>query len=165
MNDKPDEREPVEPVQHRGRYFDELSIGAIYQHRPGRTIDGSLNVLFTSMTGNTQSLHLDEHFASETEFGTRLVNSLLTMSVVVGLSVSDMTEGTTVANLGFEEIRFPAPVLHGDTLYSETEVVALRPSASRPAQGVATFEHRGLNQRGELVCLARRAALMLTSEH
>jgi acyl dehydratase len=154
----------LEPVQHRGRYFDELAVGDVYRHRPGRTIDGSLNVLFTSMTGNTQSLHLDEHFASATEFGTRLVNSLLTMSVVVGLSVSDMTEGTTVANLGFEEIRFPAPVLHGDTLYSETEVVTMRPSTSRPTQGVVTFEHRGHNQRGDLVCVARRSALMLSND-
>lgn len=153
------------PIQSRGRYFDELTVGSIYQHRPGRTVDASLNVLFTSMTGNAQSLHLDENFASRTEFGTRLVNSLLTMSIVVGLSVSDLTEGTTVANLGFNEIQFPKPVFHGDTLYGETEVIDLRPSKSRPSQGVATFEHRGLNQNGDVVCIARRAALMLSSDH
>lgn len=147
----------------RGRYFDELAVGQVFRHRPGRTIDGSVNVLFTSLTGNTQSLHLDEHYAARTEFGARLVNSLLTMSVVVGLSVSDLTEGTTVANLGFDEIEFPAPVFHGDTLYSETEVLALRPSRSRPNQGLATFEHRGRNQDDILVCVARRSALMLTS--
>ena len=150
-------------IDTRGRYFDELDVGQVYRHRPGRTIDSGINVLFTSMTGNTQSLHLDEHFARGTEFGGRLVNSLLTMSVVVGLSVSDMTEGTTVANLGFEEIRFPAPVFHGDTLYSETEVMALRTSRSRADQGIATFEHRGRNQDGVVVCVARRSALMLTS--
>lgn len=154
----------MDTINTRGRFFDELKVGQVFRHRPGRTIDGTLNVLFTSMTGNTQSLHLDEHFAQESEFGRRLVNSLLTMSVVVGLSVADVTEGTTVANLGFEEVRFPAPVFHGDTLYSETEVVALRPSHSRAGQGIATFEHRGRNQDGVVVCVARRAALMRGSD-
>ncbi|WP_261567231.1 MaoC family dehydratase [Frankia gtarii] len=147
--------------QRRGRWFEELVVGDVYRHRPGRTVTEADNVLFTTLTGNTQSLHLDAAFASTTEFGQRLVNSLFTMSTVVGLSVADLTEGTTVANLGFTSISFPAPVFVGDTLYAETEVIGTRESASRPGQGVVTFEHRGLNQRGALVCAAARAALVL----
>lgn len=146
----------------RGRYLDELVVGDVYRHRPGRTVTDADNVLFTTLTMNTQSLHLDREFAGKTEFGQVLVNSLFTMSTVVGLSVADLTEGTTVANLGFSEIVFPKPVFVGDTLFAETEVLAVRPSASRPGQGVVEFEHRGVNQRDELVCRARRAALVLT---
>ncbi len=147
----------------RGRYLDELVVGDVYAHRPGRTVTDTDNVLFTTLTMNTQSLHLDADYASRTEFGKVLVNSLFTMSTVVGLSVGDLTEGTTVANLGFGEIVFPAPVFVGDTLFAETEVVSVRESSSRQGQGVVEFEHRGLNQRGELVCRARRVALMLAA--
>ena len=147
----------------RGRYLDELIVGDVYVHRPGRTVTEADNVLFTTLTMNTQSLHLDAAFAETREFGQRLVNSLFTMSTVVGLSVADLTEGTTVANLGFSEIRFPAPVFIGDTVTAETEIVDKRPSSSRPGQGVVTFEHRGHNQRGERVCTARRAALVLSA--
>jgi acyl dehydratase len=147
----------------RGRYLDELVVGDIYRHSPGRTVTDADNVLFTTLTMNVQSLHLDADYASRTEFGHVLVNSLFTMSTVVGLSVADLTEGTTVANLGFTEIVFPAPVAVGDTLFAETEILSLRESASRPGQGVVGFEHRGLNQRGELVCRARRSALVLGS--
>jgi acyl dehydratase len=146
----------------RGRYLDELVVGDIYRHRPGRTVTDADNVLFTTMTMNSQSLHLDADYASRTEFGRVLVNSLFTMSFVVGLSVADLTEGTTVANLGFSEITFPSPVFVGDTVIAETEILSMRESRSRPGQGVAGFEHRGLNQRGELVCSARRSALMFT---
>ncbi|MEV8546461.1 MaoC family dehydratase [Streptomyces sp. NPDC051572] len=146
----------------RGRYLDELIAGDIYRHTPGRTVTEADNVLFTTLTMNTQSLHLDADYASRTEFGHVLVNSLFTMSTVVGLSVTDLTEGTTVANLGFTEIVFPAPVAVGDTLFAETEILAARESRSRPGQGVVEFEHRGLNQRGDLVCRARRSALMLS---
>lgn len=146
--------------ERRGKWLGELVAGDVYRHRPGRTVTEADNVLFTTLTMNTQSLHLDAAFAADQEFGQRLVNSLFTMSVVVGLSVADLTEGTTVANLGFSEISFPAPVFIGDTLYAETEVVAVRPSSSRPGQGVVTFEHRGRNQRDEPVCVARRAALI-----
>ena len=149
--------------RRRGRYFDELVVGDIYRHRPGRTVTEADNVLFTTMTMNTQSLHLDADYASRTEFGRTLVNSLYTMSTIVGLSVADLTEGTTVANLGFGEIRFPAPVFVGDTLFAESEVVSCRASSSRPGQGIVGFEHRGHNQRGELVCVARRSALVLTT--
>ena len=147
--------------RRRGKYLDELIVGDVFEHQPGRTLTEADNVLFTTLTMNTQSLHLDAEFAQTQEFGQRLVNSLLTMSTVVGLSVADLTEGTTVANLGFSDIRFPAPVFIGDTLAAETEIVDKRPSASRPGQGVVTFEHRGRNQRGEIVCTARRAALVL----
>jgi acyl dehydratase len=109
---------------------------------------------------NPQPLHLDEAFAEETEFGTRLVNSLLTLSLLVGISVYDTTLGTTVANLGFEDIAFPTPVVPGDTIHGQTEVVAARPSSSRPTQGIVTFEHRAYNQRDELVARCRRHALM-----
>jgi len=146
----------------RGRYLDELVVGDIYRHRPGRTVTDADNVLFTTMTMNTQSLHLDADYASRTEFGRVLVNSLFTMSFVVGLSVADLTDGTTVANLGFREITFPAPVFVGDTVFAETEVRSVRESRSRPGQGVVEFEHRGHNRRGELVCSARRSALMFT---
>jgi acyl dehydratase len=147
--------------ERRGRWFDELVVGDVYRHRPGRTVTEVDNLLFTTLTMNVQSLHLDAEYAAGQEFGQRLVNSLFTMATVVGLSVADLTEGTTVANLGFERISFPAPVFIGDTLSAETEVMAARPSSSRPGQGVVTFEHRGRNQRGELVCSARRAALVL----
>lgn len=144
----------------RGRYFEELEPGTVYEHRPGRTVTEADNVLFTTLTMNTQSLHLDAVFAEGTEFGARLVNSLFTLATVVGLSVGDLTEGTTVANLGFESIRFPTPVLVGDTLFAETEVVSKRLSASRPGQGIVVFEHRGRTQRDQVVCEARRNALM-----
>jgi acyl dehydratase len=146
----------------RGRYYGELVVGDVYRHRPGRTVTEADNVFFTTLTMNTQSLHLDAEYAAHTEFGRVLVNSLFTMSTVVGLSVADVTEGTTVANLGFGEIKFPLPVFVGDTLYAETEILARRESCSRPGQGVVEFVHRGLNQHGELVCIARRSALILT---
>ncbi|MFF3570132.1 MULTISPECIES: MaoC family dehydratase [Nocardia] len=149
--------------QRRGKYLDELIVGDVYLHRPGRTVTEADNLLFTTLTMNTQSLHLDSAFAETQEFGQRLVNSLFTMSTVVGLSVADLTEGTTVGNLGFSEISFPAPVFIGDTLTAETEIAATRRSASRPGQGIVTFEHRGHNQRGQLVCTARRAALVLAA--
>jgi acyl dehydratase len=147
----------------RGRYLDELVSGDVYRHRPGRTVTEADNVLFTTLTMNGQSLHLDAEYARTTEFGHVLVNSLFTMATVVGLSVADLTEGTTVANLGFTEIVFPRPVAVGDTLYAETEVLSVRESRSRHGQGVVEFEHRGLNQRGELVVRARRSALVLTT--
>jgi acyl dehydratase len=138
-------------------------FGDVYVHRPGRTVTEADNLLFTTLTMNTQSLHLDAAFAETREFGQRLVNSLFTMSTVVGLSVADLTEGTTVANLGFSEIAFASPVFIGDTVTAETEVLAKRETSSRPGQGIVTFEHRGHNQRGELVCTARRAALVLAA--
>lgn len=118
-------------------------------------------MLFSTLTMNPQSLHLDAEYAATTEFGERLVNSLFTLATLVGLSVPDLTERTTVANVGFSEVRFPAPVFHGDTLYAETEILTKRLSQSRPTTGLVTFEHRMRNQRGRLVGVARRTALML----
>jgi acyl dehydratase len=143
-----------------GRWFEELTPGLIIDHAITRTVTEADNTLFSVMTMNPQPLHLDESFAETTEFGTRLVNSLFTLSLLVGLSVYETTHGTTVANLGFDAVEFPAPVFHGDSIRAQTEVLAARPSASRPSQGVVTFEHRAFNQRDELVARCRRAALM-----
>jgi acyl dehydratase len=148
-------------VEQRGLWFDELEPGVVYQHRPGRTVGEADNTLFTTLTMNAQALHLDEAWSATQTFGTRLVNSMFTLSTLVGLSVNQLTQGTTVANLGFEEIRFPAPVFQGDTLYAETVVRDKRLSRSRPGQGVVTFEHTARNQKGEVVAVAVRSALML----
>ncbi len=145
-----------------GRWFEELTPGTVMHHVVRRTITEADNVGFTTMTMNPAWLHLDaDYAANETEFGQPLVNSLLTLGMVIGISVHETTLGTTVANLGFEKVEFPAPVFHGDTLRVETEVMASRPSSSRPGQGVVTFEHRGYNQDDTLVCRATRNALML----
>lgn len=133
------------------------------QHAVTRTVTEMDNVLFTCLTMNPQPLHLDEEFAAATEFGRRLVNSLYTLALTVGISVPETTLGTTIANLAFERTEFPAPVFHGDTIRVETEVVAARRSRSRPDAGIVTFEHRAYNQRAQLVTLARRTALMHTS--
>lgn len=146
--------------ERRGRFYDEYEIGDVFKHKPGRTITETDNTLFTTLTMNTQSLHLDAEVAARSEFGQRLVNSLMTLAIIAGVSVGDTTEGTTIANLGFGEIAFPRPVFIGDTLYAETEIIDKRLSNSRPGQGVVTFEHRGHNQRDELVCSARRSALV-----
>ena len=143
-----------------GLYFEEYTVGQVFRHQPGRTVTEADNVLFTTMTMNPQPLHLDAAFAAQTEFGQRLVNSLLTLGIAVGLSVGDTTLGTTVANLGFDKIEFPKPVFHGDTLYVETEIMDKRESRSRPDTGVVFFEHRASNQRQELVARIRRAGLM-----
>jgi acyl dehydratase len=149
-----------EVVQQRGLWFEELRTGVVYKHSPGRTIGEADNTLFSTLTMNPQSLHLDAAFSASTEFGERLVNSLLTMSVLVGLSVGHLTQGTIVANLGFRDARFPAPVRHGDTIYGETIVTEKRLSASRPGQGVVTFEHTARNQHGEVVAVVTRTTLM-----
>nr|WP_205835539.1 MaoC family dehydratase [Microbacterium sp. CFH 90308] len=141
-------------------YYDELEIGARYQHRPGRTATEADNVLFSSLTMNTQALHLDAAFSATQPFGERLMNSMWTLATMVGASVSQITQGTLVAQLGLSDISFPAPLLHGDTLYTETEVVDKRLSASRPGQGIVTLRHTGRNQRGETVAVATRIALM-----
>jgi len=143
-----------------GKYFEELEVGAVFKHQPGRTVTEGDNVLFTTMTMNPQPLHLDHEFAKTTEFGRPLVNSILTLGIVVGLSVGDTTLGTTVGNLGFDKVEFPKPVFLGDTLYAETEVVEKRESRSRPQWGVVVFEHRARNQRDELVMRCRRGAMM-----
>lgn len=143
-----------------GKYFEDLEPGNVFKHQPGRTITETDNVLFSALTMNPQPLHIDHEFAKSTEFGRPLVNSLYTLGLLIGLTVADTTLGTTVGNLGFERVEFPKPVFHGDTLYAETEVLEKRVSKSRPQWGIVTFEHRGRNQRDEIVCRCRRAAMM-----
>ncbi|NYD65835.1 MaoC family dehydratase [Agromyces atrinae] len=147
-------------VVQRGLWFDEFESDVVYVHRPGRTVTEADNVLFTTLTMNTQALHLDAAWAETQPFGERLVNSMFTLSTVVGSSVAQLTQGTIVANLGFSDVRFPHPLLHGDTLYSESTVVEKRLSSSRPGEGVVTLEHTGRNQHGDVVVVARRAVLV-----
>ncbi len=150
-------------IVQRGLYFDELEVGARYAHRPGRTATEADNVLFSSLTMNSQALHLDAAYSESQPFGQRLMNSMWTLSTMVGASVSQITQGTLVAQLGLTDIAFPAPLFHGDTLYTETEVVDKRLSSSRPGQGIVTLRHTGRNQRGEVVATATRVALMWRS--
>lgn len=145
----------------RGRWFEEFEVGQVIPHALTRTITEADNVGFTTMTLNPAPIHLDAHYAaSDTEFGRPLVNSLLTLGLVVGISVHETTHGTTVANLGFGEVTFPAPLFPGDTIHVETEVLAVRGSKSRPEAGIVTFEHRAFDQDDTLVCRAVRQALM-----
>jgi acyl dehydratase len=144
-----------------GLTFDEFTVGQVFTHQPSRTVTESDNLLFSALTMNPQPLHLDAEFAKSSHFGQRLVNSIFTLGLVVGLSVGDTTLGTTVGNLGFEKVEFPKPVFIGDTITAETRVLEKRDSKSRPEWGIVVFEHRGVNQRGEVVALCRRAAMML----
>jgi acyl dehydratase len=145
-----------------GLYFEEFSPGQVFEHALTRTVTEMDNVLFTTLTMNPQPLHLDAEFARTTEFGRPLVNSIFTLGLVIGISVGDTTLGTTVANLGMTDVRFPKPVFHGDTIRARTKVVAVRKSKSRSDAGIVEFEHVGLNQRGETVAICRRAALRKT---
>src|SRR5438034_4987102 len=135
-----------------GLYQDEFLIGQVFNHAIRRTVTEMDNVLFTAMTHNPAALHLDEEYCrTETEFGARIVNSAFTLGLMVGISVGDTTLGTTVANLGWDEVRFPKPLFHGDTINVVTEVLELRGSKSRPDAGIVTFLHQAFNQRGDLV--------------
>jgi acyl dehydratase len=138
-------------VVQRGLWYEELEVGARYRHSPGRTISEADNAWFSALTMNQQALHVDATFSAEQEFGKPLVNSMMTLAMVVGLSVNQLTQGALVANLGFEHVRFPAPLFHGDTLRAETVVVSKRESQSRPGQGVVTLQHTGYNQHGDVV--------------
>lgn len=144
-----------------GRYYDELEVGMVVQHEVGRTITEMDNVLFCSLTLNTQPLHINEDFASGTSFGQRIVNGLLTLSLAVGISVGDLTQGTIIANLGYENVVHPRAVFHGDTLYVRTEIVAKRESQSRADAGIITMKHIGRNQNGETVVEVTRSALFM----
>jgi len=147
-------------VEQRGLWFEEFVEGTTYRHRPGRTVTEADNVLFTTLTMNTQPLHLDASWSASQPFGERLVNSMFTLSTLVGLSVSQLTLGTLVANLGFSEVAFPHPVHIGDTLYAETLVVGIRLSNSRPGEGVVNLEHVARNQDGIVVARCARATLV-----
>lgn len=151
-------------IEQRGLYFEEFETGVTYAHRPGRTVTEADNVLFTTLTMNTQSLHLDAAWAQKQPFGQRLVNSMFTLSTLVGSSVAQLTQGTIVANLGLTDAKFPHPLYHGDTIYSETVVTDKRLSSSRPGQGIVTMEHTARNQDGVVVAVATRAVLMWTEE-
>ncbi len=148
-------------VIQRGLWFEEFEPGTTYLHRPGRTITEADNVLFTTLTMNTQALHLDAAFSDALPpFNQRLVNSMFTLSTLVGLSVAQLTQGTIVANLGFTEIAFPKPLFHGDTIYAETLVIDKRESKSRPGEGVVTLLHTARNQHGDVVATATRKTMV-----
>ena len=144
-----------------GRYYDDLETGQVIRHALGRTLTEADNVLFCSLTLNTQPLHINEDFASKTEFGRRIVNGLFTLGVVVGITVGELTEGTIVANLGYEQVTHPHPLFHGDTIYVETTVIAKRESRSRPEAGIVTLKHIGRNQDGVVCIEVTRTALFL----
>jgi acyl dehydratase len=144
-----------------GLYFGEFSVGQKFEHGIRRTITEADNVLFSALTHNPAPLHLDAEYMKGTEFGRPIVNSTLTLAFMIGISVGDTTVGTTVANLGMDEVRFPKPLFHGDTIHIETEVLEVRESKSRPDNGIVVFAHRAFNQNDELVGECKRSALML----
>ncbi len=144
-----------------GLYFEEFTLGQTFRHGITRTITEADNVWFSALTHNPAPLHLDAEYMKDSEFGQRIVNSCLTLAFMVGISVGDTTVGTTVANLGWDEVRFPKPLFHGDTIRIETEVLELRDSKSRPENGIVTFAHRAYNQHDDLVGECKRTALML----
>lgn len=144
-----------------GRYFDQFEVGQRFVHEVRRTVTDMDNILFSALTHNPAAIHIDAEYCKGTEFGKPIMNSIFTLGLIVGLSVIDTTFGTTVGNLGWEEVAFPRPVFAGDTIRCETEVVAVRSSGSRPGQGIVTFEHKGFNQRDELIASCRRVALIM----
>jgi len=143
-----------------GRFFDEWQVGDTVAHAVTRTVTETDNVLVSALTHNPQPMHLDHEAAAASEFGQPLVNSIYTFGLMVGVSVSDTTLGTLIANLGYDKLIFPSPVFVGDTLRSESECLEVRESKSRPNAGIVTWEHRSFNQRGELVCKCTRSALL-----
>jgi acyl dehydratase len=147
--------------QMPGLYFEEFTVGQTFRHGITRTITEADNVWFSALTHNPAPLHLDAEYMKGTEYGKPIVNSCLTLGFMVGISVGDTTVGTTVANLGWDEVRFPKPLFHGDTIHVETEVLEVRASKSRPDNGIVTFAHRAYNQKDELVGDCKRSALML----
>jgi itaconyl-CoA hydratase len=144
-----------------GKYFEELEVGMVFKHDLGRTLTETDNILFSSLTMNPQPLHLNEDYASKTQFGQRLVNGIFTLGVVVGISVPDITQGTIIANLDYQNVVHPHPMFHGDTLYVETEIVAKRESQSKPDRGIITMKHTGRNQDGVVCIEVTRSALFL----
>jgi acyl dehydratase len=148
-----------------GLFFEEFQLGQVFDHALKRTVTEADNVFFSALTHNPAALHLDEEYCrNETEFGQRLVNSCFTLGLMVGISVGDTTQGTTVANLGWDEVRFPKPLFHGDTVRVQSEVLELRESRSRPNNGIVIFEHRAYNQNNDVVATCKRSALMLRKQ-
>jgi acyl dehydratase len=151
----------VAPHPRGGLYFEDFVVGQVFTHRLTRTVTQMDNMLFSNMTLNPQPLHIDAHFcATETEWGKPLMNSLFTLGLMIGMSVNDTTVGTTIANLGMSEVRFPAPLFEGDTVRATTEVLSLRESKSRSDAGLVEFLHRAYKQEGTLVAECRRTAFM-----
>lgn len=144
-----------------GKYFEELEVGMLFKHSAGRTVTEMDNVLFSSLTMNTQPLHVNEDYASNTEFGQRIVNGIFTLGLVVGLTVSDISEGTIIANLSYDKVVHPNPTFHNDTIYAETEVIEKRESKSRPNAGIVTLRHTGRKSDGTVVIRFERTALFL----
>ncbi len=144
-----------------GKYYEDLEVGMTIRHPLGRTITEADNTLFCAITMNPQPLHLNADFAARTPFGQRLVNGLLTLALATGLTVADLTEGTIIANLGYENVRHPNPMFHGDTLYVETEVLSKRESKSRPNAGIVRLKHIGRKQDGTVVVEFERVVLFL----
>ncbi|MEY3985086.1 MAG: Bifunctional protein PaaZ [Pseudomonadota bacterium] len=142
-----------------GLWFDDLVVGQVFDHAMRRTVTETDNVLFTTLTHNPALLHLDEEYMKGTEFGARIVNSVYTLGLMVGISVGDTTLGTAIANLGWDEVRFPKPLFHGDTVRVTTEVIDLRESKSRADAGIVTFLHKAFNQHGDLVASCKRTGL------
>ena len=147
-----------------GLWFDQFEVGHVFEHEIRRTVTEADNMWFSNATYNPAAIHIDAEHCKGTEFGRPLMNSIFTLGLVIGLSVQDTTLGTTVANLGMTDVVFPKPVFAGDTIRSRTTVKETRPSKSRPNQGIVTFLHEGLNQRGEVVCSCTRQALMLKKD-
>jgi itaconyl-CoA hydratase len=143
-----------------GRYFEDFKVGDIYEHRPGRTITLTDNIWFTTLTMNTHPIHFDAEYAKHTEFGQPLIVSTLTLSVITGMSVSDVSQ-KAVANLGWTDIKLPHPVFAGDTIYAESEVLSKRASKSRPGQGIVTVKTIGKNQKGDVICSYERTILVM----
>tara|TARA_R110001606_G_scaffold10958_13_gene47609 strand:+ start:1111 stop:1629 length:519 start_codon:yes stop_codon:yes gene_type:complete len=157
----------VGPNRYResyGRYLEDFKVGDVYEHRPGRTLTETDNTWFTLLTMNQHPLHFDAEYAKYSEFGKPLMNSCLTLSVVAGMSVSDVSQ-KTIANLGWDKVKMPAPVFNGDTLYAESEVLAIRESKSRPTQGIVTIKTVGKNQDGVEVISFERAMLIPKRGH
>ena len=160
-------RKEVGPNRYResyGRYFEDFTVGDVYEHRPGRTISETDNTWFTLLTMNTHPLHFDAAYAEKSEFGRPLVNSALTLSIVAGMSVSDLSQ-KAVANLGGDKIRLTAPVFAGDTIYAESEVLAVRESKSRPTQGIVTVNTTGKKADGTVFMTYERAFLVPKRGH
>ncbi len=161
------EAKEVGPNRYResyGRYLEDFKVGDVYEHRPGRTITENDNIWFTLLTMNQHPLHFDQEYAKHSEFGQPLVNSCLTLSIVAGMSVSDVSQ-KTIANLGWDKVKMPAPVFNGDTLYAESEVLAVRESKSRPTQGIVTIRTTGFKQGGVEVISFERSMLIPKRGH
>ncbi len=144
-----------------GMFFEEFEVGQVIKHPLSRTVTEMDNLLFSSLTMNTQPLHLDEEFSKTTQHGQRIVNSIFTLGLMVGMSVTTLTLGTTLGNLSMTDIKFPRPVLHGDTLRAETRIIDKRESRTKPDRGVVTFEDHAYNQRGEEVASCRRVGMII----